>query len=252
MTAKERYAYIKQKLEQDGQVFVTELSELFNITEETVRRDIDKLQMAGVAKKVIGGAILNVENKRRNIHFYQRESENREKKRHIAEKATELLKGPCEIAVDSGTTGFELLRQIRDREDIRVLTNSSIVLHEFSESKIKLLSTGGMLNKDLLSLQGMIAKNAIGSCYLGYAFISSYGLSAEKGILDSYEEEAELKRIIMKQSDVVVLMVDSSKFNRTALVKIGDFKDIDYLITDKKPSDEWMDYLQQQGVKVLY
>lgn len=236
--ARERYQAIKQLIIKDKKVFIPKLSEQFQVTEETIRRDLDKLELDGVATKVCGGAVLNAERINENIPFFKRAYSNAEEKRYIATRAVELIEEQMTIGTDCSSTAMELVKLIQNREDLTLFTNSSEVLREFSQSEIHILSTGGIFNRKSLSLQGTIAKSAIKSYNVDIAFISCKGINMEKGLLDTYEAEAELKTALVEQASKVALLVDHSKFDRTAFIKFIDYSDLDYVVTDQKPSKE--------------
>lgn len=250
--ARERYQAIKQLIIKDKKVFIPKLSEQFQVTEETIRRDLDKLELDGVATKVCGGAVLNAERINENIPFFKCAYSNAEEKRYIATRAVELIEEQMTIGTDCSSTAMELVKLIQNREDLTLFTNSSEVLREFSQSEIHILSTGGIFNRKSLSLQGTIAKSAIKSYNVDIAFISCKGINMEKGLLDTYEAEAELKTALVEQASKVALLVDHSKFDRTAFIKFIDYSDLDYVVTDQKPSKEWMDFFQKRAIQIIY
>jgi len=82
--------------------------------------------------------------------------------------------------------------------------------------------------------------------------ISCKGLSIEKGVLDSNESEAEVKKAMLAQAEEVALLVDFSKFDQSAFVNLINLQKVNYIITDRRPSDEWVDYCEEQGIKLVY
>ncbi|OOM60026.1 HTH-type transcriptional repressor GlcR [Clostridium beijerinckii] len=147
---------------------------------------------------------------------------------------------------------FEALKLIRNRNDVTVITNSVEVLQELNQSDLNIISTGGGLDQRTLSLQGPITQNAIKNYNVDIAFVSCKGMDINKGILDSNETEAEIKRSMIKQSNKVILLVDHSKYDKTSFVKLFDYEDIDYLITDIEPNEEWINLLHTNNVEVIY
>ena len=117
---------------------------------------------------------------------------------------------------------------------------------------MNIISTGGGLDQRTLSLQGPITQNAIKNYNVDIAFVSCKGMDINKGILDSNETEAEIKRSMIKQSNKVILLVDHSKYDKTSFVKLFDYEDIDYLITDIEPNEEWINLLHANNVEVIY
>jgi DeoR/GlpR family transcriptional regulator of sugar metabolism len=103
-----------------------------------------------------------------------------------------------------------------------------------------------------MSFQGEMAKNVFRSYNARLAVISCKGLRLDGGIYDSYESEAEIKRVMLENAEKVALLVDHTKFDNKAFLKLTDINHIDYLITDKKPSAEWMDFCADHQVQVIF
>ena len=252
MAAKDRLELIKQLVLNEKKVVVANLSAQFEVTEETIRRDLEKLENEGFLTRTYGGAVLNLESGLEGIHFYKRTVTNHEAKQAIAIKAVELLKDKATVAADSSSTVMEVLKLIKGNNKLTLLTNSAEALRELSQSDMTVVSTGGILNKSALSLQGVITKSIIRNYIFDVVLLSCKGLDGERGALDSNEAEAELKCEMLKQANEVVLLVDHSKFDKTAFLKLADFEQIDYIVTDKKPSDSWIERLKEKNVKLIY
>lgn len=252
MLPRERIETIKEIVIKDKKVYVSKLSEKFQVTEETIRRDLEKLENEGVVTRTYGGAILNMEKNNEDIPFIKRAKTNLDKKRNIALKVINMFRSGTTLVCDSSSTVAEVIKSVRDRGDITLITNSVEVLQELNSSNINILLTGGVFNTNSLSLQGALAKRAIKEYNVDFALVSCKGIDMEKGILESNEPEAELKRIMIKQANKVILLIDNSKFDKTSFVKLFDFADIDYIVTDVKPEDKWLDFLEKQNVTVIY
>lgn len=252
MLPRERVEIIKGIALKEKKVYVSKLSEKFNVTEETIRRDLEKLEQEGVVTRSYGGAILNIEKTNDDIPFYKRSRTNIEIKQEIANKTLKFIKEGSTIVADCSSTVLELLRLVKDRNDITVITNSVEVLQDINLSGLNIISTGGVLTKKSLSLQGFITQNTLKKYNVDIALISCKGLDLDKGILDSNEVEAEIKRSMIKQANKVLLLVDHTKYDKTAFVKLFDYEDIDYIITDREPNEEWINLLHANNVEVIY
>ncbi len=250
--SKDRLAFIKQTIQSAKKVSVSELSMQYSVTEETIRRDLDKLEAEGVVTRIHGGAIWNADIQKDNIHFYKRLTENLKEKQAIANKAAGLLEGRNTIITDSSTTVMEALKMIPDGREVTIVTNSTEVFREFQQSSLHIISTGGEFNKKSLSLQGQLAKTNIAKYNVDLALISCRGLSVEKGVLDSNEAEAEIKMRMLKQAGEVALLADHSKFDQTAFVCLIDLKSVNYIVTDQKPGDGWIRYCAENGIQLIY
>lgn len=252
MASKDRLNFIRQKVLTEKKVVVAQLSSQLDVTEETIRRDLEKLETQGILTRTYGGAILNSEGAHECVSFYKRAAVGTEAKQKIARKALELLQNKTTVAADSSSTVMETLRLLRDRRDVTLLTNSVEALRELSTGELSVISTGGVLNRNSLSMQGSIAKNTIQNYNVDILLMSCKGLSKDKGALDSNEAEAEVKKVMAAQAVQVALLLDHSKFDRVAFVQLADLDRIDYVITDEKPSEDWLQLFCKSHVQILY
>ncbi len=252
MLSRERLEIIKQIALTEKKIYVSNLSEKFNVTEETIRRDLEKLELQGIVTRSYGGAMLNAEKTNEDIPFYKRSKTNIKNKQYIASKTIEFIKEGSTIVADCSSTVLEVLKAIKTRSDVTVITNSVEVLQELNQSDLNIISTGGGVKQRSLSLQGAITQNTIKKYNLDIALVSCKGMDINKGILDSNEAEAEIKRIMIKQSNKVILLVDHTKYDKTSFVKLFDYEGIDYIITDEKPRDEWVELLHSYGIEIIY
>ncbi len=252
MLPRERLEIIKAIALKEKKVYVSKLSEKFDVTEETIRRDLEKLELQGIVTRSYGGAILNAEKTNEDIPFYKRSKTNIESKQYIAAKAVEFIKEGSTIVADCSSTVLETLKLIKNRNDVTVITNSIEVLQELNQSDLNIISTGGSVIQRSLSLQGPITQNTIRKYNVDIALVSCKGIDLEKGILDSNEAEAEIKRTMIKQSNKVILLVDHSKYDKTSFVKLFDYENIDYIITDEEPKEEWINLLHSYNIEVVF
>ena len=252
MAAKDRLSKIRQIALNEKKLSVSNLSSIFQVTEETIRRDLEKLETEDFITRTYGGAVLNTRSQVDGIHFYKRSKENLEEKKRIAIKVLPLLEGKETLAVDSGTTVMEVIKLLKDREDLTILTNSTEVFHELALSDINVVSTGGEFNKNSLSLQGQLTKSIIKQYHVDIMIMSCKGLDMESGALDSNGKEAEIKKALLKQASEVALLVDSSKFDQKAFVKLTEWENIDYIVTDREPSDAWKEFCKEKNINLVY
>lgn len=252
MASRDRLMTIRQCIQQMKKVSVAELSRQCSVTEETIRRDLDKLENEGVVTRIHGGAIWNQDVQKEGIHFYKRMSKHLKEKQHIARSTAALLEGKNTIIADSSTTVMEALKLMQDNPDITIVTNSTEVFREFQQSAVNIISVGGEFNKKSLSLQGQLAKSNIAKYHVSVALISCKSLDIEKGVQDSNESEAEIKKIMLEQADEVALLADHSKFDQSAFVCLIDLKSVNYIITDRRPSEVWVQYCEENGIQLIY
>lgn len=252
MAGKERQMLIRQTVQTEKKVSVSELSRMCRVTEETIRRDLDKLEAEGIVTRIHGGAIWNEGAQKEGIHFYRRLSRHLREKQMIARNTASLLEGKSTIIADSSTTVAEALKIIPDTQEITIVTNSTEVFREFQQSSFNIISTGGEFNKKALSLQGQLAKSNVEKYNVELALISCKGLSIDKGVLDSNESEAEIKKAMLLQAQEVALLADYSKFDQSAFVQLIDLRRVNYLITDREPAAEWVEFCKENAIQLIY
>lgn len=141
---------------------------------------------------------------------------------------------------------------MKDRPDITVLTNSVKIIRELDQSALNIISTGGQVNKNTFSMQGNIVRQILSNYYVDVVLISCTALEVDGGVFDSNEEEAELKRLLVNRGQKTILLADHTKFNKVAFVRVLDYSQIDVVITDRNPGQEWSEMLQAKGVRLIY
>lgn len=251
MLAAERKQKIIDLLHQDKRVLVSELSKMFEVTEETIRRDLEKLEKEGIVTRTYGGAMLN-RHTNEDLPYTTRNTINVEIKRDIALKAMDLVNDGDTLMTDPSSTCFEFLKTLHNKNNVTVITNSISVLQELAGSNLHVISTGGSLRGRSLSLVGPAAQDTVQKYNVDTAVISCKGLSPDKGISDSNEPECELKKHMLRHANKVILLADHTKFDKNAFVKLADWEQIDYLITDRRPAEPWLKLLRDKNIEVLY
>ncbi len=261
MTAQDRVTLISDLAKKQRRVLVSELSEICNVTEETIRKDLNKLESAGLITRVHGGAVLNEEtmgeSKLTNpgtggVHFDQRRFTNHEEKENIALKTREMIRDGNTLFVDASTTVAEAVKAFPELMDLTIVTNSTYIFSECGNSNMNIISTGGEFNQKYRSLQGIVTKECIQKYSVDIALISCNALDMDRGVQDSNEEEAEIKKLMISQSRKVILLADHTKFDRTAFVTLMDPDKIDCLITDCDPGEKWKVFCKDQDIQLIY
>ena len=252
MLALERRNLILEQLQEDKRVVVSELSQKFNVSEETIRRDLDKLDRDGLAVKSYGGAVIN-ENTSIDMPFNVRKKKNVTGKQKMAEIIAGLIEDGDHITLDASTTAIFIAKAIKQKQRLTVLTNSIEVIIELSDvSDWNIISSGGKLKEGYLALVGTNAIDVFSSYNVEKAIISGKGIDMDKGLTDSSEEFAKPKEIMLRSAQKKIVAVDQSKFDVVAFSKIADFRNIDIVVTDAKPSEDWLDLFEEKGIKCLY
>ena len=252
MLAIERRNAILEKLQAERRVVVSELSILFDVSEETIRRDLEKLENEGYAIKSYGGAVLN-ENANLDLPFNIRKNKNVIGKQKIAELLSDIIHDGDYLFLDASSTAVAIAKAIKHKKDITIITNSLEIAIELLEvPDCKVISTGGEIVSTAFGLVGHVTDKTIRSYYVDKAIVSSKGFELEKGFTDSDERHAANKRSMLESAKMKILAIDSSKFDRVAFAKIGDLRDVTMIVTDEKPADEWLKKMEEYQVECIY
>lgn len=252
MLAIERRNAILAKLSLEGKVVVSDLAREFEVTEETIRRDLEKLDKDGLARKTYGGAVKN-ENFNIDLPFHVRKQTNVESKRRIAAMIGEMIHDGDYIMLDSSTTALYVIKNILDRKKITLITNSIEILIELcNKPDWMIVSTGGVLKEGGLSLVGYQAERMVSGFHVDIAICSCKGLDANMGVTDSNERDSEIKKAFFNAANKKVLAVDSSKFDKTSFVKVCGVSDIDTVVTDTDPGEHWRKRIEDAGTELVF
>ena len=226
-----------------------EFQQEFGVTKETIRKDLNALSEKGHIVRTFGGAMIRDEY---DPSFEQRMTSNLVEKRHIAKEAAKLIGANDIIALDSSSTTFELAKLLSSDKELVVLTNSLKNLNVLArQDTITAISTGGILRKRSLSFQGEAAKNAIDTYNISKAFISAKAIDFDNGVMDSNEEEAAVKRIILEKAHDVTLLIDHAKFAHIAHVTVCPVSRIDRIITSSLADARSIEDFRRAGIDVI-
>lgn len=249
MLVAERHRKIIEVVNEKLSVRVTELSKLFNVTEETIRRDLEKLEKENLLHRSHGGAV-SIQGEQSEVSYTEREIINSFEKKAISHEAVKLIFPGEQIALDASTTAWYMAKEMPD-VPLTVITNSIKVAIELSKKEqIKVISTGGLLLPKSLSYVGPLAERSLKTYHVNKAFISCKGVHIEGGLSDSNEWQALLKSQMMSISNQTILMADSTKFGVQTFAHISNIEQIDLFITDSKMDESCQKALHDKGVQL--
>lgn len=252
MLAIERRNDILEKLQSEKRVVVSELSQRYGVSEETIRRDLEKMEKDGLVIKSYGGAVLN-EHSIFDLPFNIRKNQMIVEKQKIAMEVDELVRDGEAIMLDASSTAVYIARGLRKKEKLTVITYSvEIIIELFDLPEWNVISTGGKLLERSFALVGPRTNQMISSYHVDKAFISCKGLTMENGLTDSDEQDADCKRAMIKNAKEIILVLDSSKFGKTAFTRITGLDNINKVVTDKKPSQQWLKEFERLGIECIY
>ena len=252
MLALERRNLILEKLQAEKRVVVSELSQLYNVSEETIRRDLDKLEKEGLAIKSYGGAVIN-EDISIDLPFNVRKNQNVSGKQKMAEIAASMVHDGDHIFLDASTTAVFVAKALKERERLTVITNSMEILLELSDvSGWNIISTGGVMKEGYLAFLGSKTEESIRSYFVDKVIFSCKALDKDWGIMESQEAFGSTKKAMMSSGKEKILVIDSTKFDQTAFSVAGKLRDVDVVVTDKEPSESWLNYFQKLSIVCKY
>lgn len=252
MKSSQRQDQMKEYIHVANRVSVSELSRRWNITEETVRRDLDKLESQGSVTRTHGGAVWSGNTEAGGEQFLRRQMSNAAEKAAIAVKAAEVIRNFETIVADASSTVLETLKAVADDGRLSVVTNSSKICDGSFEPAYTLISTGGTYNWKSLSFQGESTIDTLKRYHVDLAVLSCKALDITRGIMDSYESEAVVKQVMVRQAREVAILADHTKFDNIALLKLMGLDSISYIVTDRKPSEIWVQFCEEHAITLVY
>ncbi len=251
MLALERQKKILEFLNSDGVVSVSRLSIELGVTEETVRRDLEKLEKQEALRRTHGGAV-PLEGTTYEISLEKRKNINVESKMKLAKEAVKYVTAGDTIFLDASTTTFFMARELKNRKNITVITNSLRVAVELSGCEnIKLISVGGLLSNNQSFVGRHAEKNIEENYFASKLFFSSKGITAEGGILESNEAECGIKHKMLANAREKFYLCDKSKMGGVGFVKLVPMHEIDYIVTEVEPDDALRAQLEENEVKII-
>lgn len=236
MFQNERYAKIYEILQQRGSATVQYLEKQLYVSEATIRRDLDALEKNGLLQRVWGGAMLRTVDK--DIPSFVRLKSNQDKKEKIASVASAFLKSSTSIFFDSSTSCLPLVPYIAELKNIKVVTSSlkmSLELGQSTDAAVNLL--GGAVYEDYI-LSGHLAVNSVRQYHTDMMFFSCSGISSACGITSIEPKVVEVCQEMMKHTALKILLCDSTKVGKNALLRLADLGEVDYVIMDENPEND--------------
>ena len=247
----ERQKQILSLLMQQGRLSVGEIVTQFSISEATARRDLETLASQGKVQRVHGGVIA-VEEAPPELPILERENEQADEKTRIGRAAAGLVADKETVFLGSGTTVLEVARNLRDRKNLTVITNSLPVLNTLAGIKeITVISLGGMLRDSELSFIGHITELALAEVRVDKVVVGTRGISLEYGLTNDYLQETLTDRAILKIGREVTIVADHTKVNRVATALLASLDSMQTFVTDSKADKKFIQALKKNGINVI-
>ncbi|MGR6980149.1 DeoR/GlpR family DNA-binding transcription regulator [Testudinibacter sp. P27/CKL/0425] len=247
---KERERFILERLSKLGKVDVNQLSVELEVSLETIRRDLSKLDRKGLLHRTHGGAVgLKTQDLGRS--FQNRQKSNSDAKRLIAESAVEYVFEDAVIGLDASTTSWFFAQAMPDIP-CTVVTNAMHNINALAnKSNIKTIATGGVYSVKYDAFYGPLSEQLLQRLHIDIGIFSCIGVDNGGSVWESNELNASIKRKIMAASEKKFLLVDNSKMGRKSLMKICDLSQIDILFSDELPSGELEAYCNRHNLLII-
>jgi DeoR/GlpR family transcriptional regulator of sugar metabolism len=251
MIPHERRTKILELIKEDGQAKVMDLSKAFKVTEVTIRQDLERLEKAGYIAREHGGAYLkDIDLNVRSLSLQNQV--NMPKKMMIAKKAIEFINEGDTIILDSGTTTTEIAKLLENFKDLTVITNAlNIALLLGAQTTMSVIVTGGEFKAPTLSLTGQKAADFFNNLHVDKLFLATAGITLKSGLTYPGISDICVKRAMIEAADETYLVADSTKIGQSSFASLGALSLIDYFITDKHISSEFLQRFEYHDIKIL-
>ena len=254
MFIEERHEKILDSLEEEGKIFVKDLSERFNVSESMIREDLQALEKQNLLKRTYGGAIKITRQIANEISYLKRIQNNIDIKEKVAAKAYEMINDNDTIFLDASSISYYIAKLIvAENKQVTIITNM-IVISSIIEctDNINIIYIGGNYNSIAGGTIGSHAINEINKYHCNKAFIGSGGVNVEKDILStSISEDANTKRAIMDISEELYLLILNERFDIDTVFNFAKISEFDSVITEELPKSHIIDELTKYKVHLI-
>lgn len=246
----ERQQEIVRLTNAQGKVSVAELSQRFGVSEVTIRSDLAVLDSKRLLVRSRGGAMVN-DDLSRELSLKEKRQKHSELKQRLGRAVAELIKDDERIILDSGTTTEEVAANLREHKNLIVMTNGLNIALELSQvDKVEVMMTGGTLRKKSMSFYGAQAEQAMKNYQFDKVVLGVDGFDLKTGLSTHFEAEATLNRLMCEVAREVIVVTDSSKFDRRGFHLICSVMQVHTLVTDSGIPPLYVEELTRMGVQV--
>lgn len=250
--AEERKEKIIKNLNKYNRVQVKELSNEFNVSEVTIRRDLGELEEGGYLLRTHGGAVSVSFSKSYEPSFEDKADKFKEAKREIGYKASQLIKEGDTILIDAGTTTLQIVGKLKNITKLTLVTNSFDIFNEVKQlgREIEVVFIGGTYKYNTRAFVGSLAEKILKELRVDKAFLGSNGFTINDGFTTPDLTEASIKKAMIDIAQEVYMLVDHSKLEKVSFCKFAGLKDIDYFVTDQL-AKQYITKIEEAGVEVI-
>ena len=249
----EREDQIIKILKKQNSISVNELSKILFASTSTIRRDLTNLENKGLVIRTFGGVYLSKNSFNKETPFKYREETNIIEKRNLCQKALPYIKDNMSLFLDNSTTILQIVNYLNNFKNLTIITNGLKIANEIlNNTKHQVILTGGIIQTNSNSMLGTITNSVLNNLHADLSILSSTGIDIDFGVSESTLDQSEAKKIMNRNSDMCIYLVDDSKFNKKGINKSSPLKDIDVIITNKKPNDDYINYFKDNNIKIIY
>ncbi len=246
----DRLNAIEQYIVKHGTVSMEELVSHFQVSMNTIRRDINELLAREHIKKVYGGVAINESPV---LPYAIRAVSNSSAKERIGRLAAGLVRDGDTIFLDAGSTTPYLLPFLSERRDVTVITHSLIAMIRASECQhLNLIGLGGVFSNRTSAFASIATVEELTKFHIRTSFLAATGVSLEAGLTNASYLDAEIKRRVAQQAEQVVLMADGSKFDHSAVHSFFPFEKLTAVVTDERPPENYVRRASEVGIQLLW
>lgn len=249
LTVDRRHRILERVAEQQT-IHIGELAQELGVSEMTIRRDITRLERDGFLRRTYGGATAHL-TRALELAFNARSLQHAPSKRLIGMRTVPLVEGAASLFIGIGTTAEQFALFLPRREDLLVITGSLPVASLLGTRPGRVVALGGTVRRDELSCVGPIAANTMLRYHADVAVLGAAGLSERFGITEIDDEVAEIHRLMIQQSDRLIVIVDSSKLGLSAAATVAPLSAIDTVVTDHGAAPSELAALEAAGCRVV-
>ena len=245
----ERRSYIEKRLLAEGSIKISDLTRFFDVSSETIRKDLLYLENKGVAKKAYGGAVSV--SSAIEPSFKEKTTTNFDEKSRIAAAALDHIESGMSLILDAGSTVFALAKALAIKHDITVFTNGLKAAQVLDEYGITTHLLGGRIRHNSNSIVGSWAQRNLREIRVDLAVLGTSGFCERTGPCVENFPEAELKGEMIRSSSKAVVLSDSSKATRRPVIQYAKWSEIDALITDDKIGGDALENIKKQTSVII-
>jgi DeoR family fructose operon transcriptional repressor len=247
----ERRQKLISALEQHYSMSVSEIAGRLGVSEATVRRDLNELQKLGVIRRTHGGALLASQRKFEPT-YTDKKDRFLPQKQKIGRVAAGLVEDGETVILDAGTTTLQMVRHLKEKKNITVITNAMTIIEELEgNEELDLVVIGGRYRSSTRALVGPMAEENLQNFHADKVFIAANGCTLTEGLTTPNMTEAFTKRAMVKAGSKVIAVLDHSKFGEVSMTMITPLSQLDMIITDDGIDRKLQKELEKMGVQVI-